>query len=420
MIIKKLAVPLVNDKILQQAEHVYIATAAISDAGFDFIRTRIPTKTKMDIVTGLDGLTSPGVLKRIWKHYQDRITVRIYTRNTFHANVYIFEQPFRKSVGFTGSGALTLEGLKDHEEVFNKVTDAKDIEALLSWYTTYYEFAEPLTEEMIREYDLLYPVMKQRDIISRQEKKLFIDLTTRGFNWDSIKFKTQFFKKEDYQALSPANASIDTAEIHTAREAARAKLKSLHEQLLPAVTRLKLHADAHTVVSSIALQDQPERRLKTISVSYGRSEGTLKRYDAAASPDNFLTLQVILQPRAVGVWLSMGKPHGSKEDRIYFRQRMQEEVYRKTFLSLLATLGSGYFIEVAGEQRAVESFQQPDILWEFTQADDWMHYRFIIAKNYIPGDPAIGNDTIVQTIEQEFTKLVPLYQHMKDTSRDQS
>jgi hypothetical protein len=95
MLIKKLAVPFINDKLLQQAEHCYIASAAISEAGFDFIRSRIPTKSKMEIVTGLDVPTSPEVLRRIWRNYQGRITLNIYTRNFFHANVYIFDLPFR-------------------------------------------------------------------------------------------------------------------------------------------------------------------------------------------------------------------------------------------------------------------------------------------------------------------------------------
>ncbi len=99
MIIKKLAVPLINEKILPQVEHCYIATAAMSEEGFDFIRSRIPTKTKMDIVTGIQGLTSREVLHRIWRNYQGRITLNIYTKNVFHANVYIFDMPFRKTIG---------------------------------------------------------------------------------------------------------------------------------------------------------------------------------------------------------------------------------------------------------------------------------------------------------------------------------
>jgi hypothetical protein len=275
MLIKKLAVPLINDKILQQAVHGYIATSAITDAGFDFIRTRLPGKTKLDIVTGLDGLTSPGVLKRIWRHYQDRFTLRIYTRNIFHANVYIFELPFRKSVGFTGSGPLTLEGLKDHEEIFNKVADVKEVEALLSWYTTYYEFAEPLTEEMIAEYELLYPYWKQREIASREEKKQFIALTSRAFNWDSIRFKTQFFKKEDYIVLGNAQADLDTGIQQAAREAVKAKLQQLHELIQKHVARIKLHVDSSANISSLNPRDHADHKLTSIWLMYGRGDAEL-------------------------------------------------------------------------------------------------------------------------------------------------
>ena len=415
MLIKKLAVPLINDKILQQAVHGYIATSAITDAGFDFIRTRLPGKTKLDIVTGLDGLTSPGVLKRIWRHYQDRFTLRIYTRNIFHANVYIFELPFRKSVGFTGSGALTLEGLKDHEEIFNKVSDVKEVEALLSWYTTYYEFAEPLTEEMIAEYELLYPYWKQREIASREEKKQFIALTSRAFNWDSIRFKTQYFKKEDYLVLGNAQADLDTEIQQTARGAVKDKLRQLHESIQKHVTRIRLHADSTANVSSLNPRDHADHKLTSIWLMYGRSEAELKRYAPTAQADDFMTLQVIVMQKNIAIALVAGYPGSGQADREFFRFKMQEEEYRKTFQNLLTALGSDYFIEIAGEQKPADSFQQTNILWEYTKADHWKHHRFIIGRMYQPGDAAIANDTIVQTVEQEFEKLMPLYQHLKDT-----
>jgi len=175
MIIKKLAAPLVNDKLLQQAEHCYIATAEISEEGFDFIRSRIPTKTKMDLVTGMNGKTSPEVLKRVWKNYQGRINLNFYSRNVLHANVYVFDLPYRKSVAFVGSGACTLGGLKDHEEIFYKMTDSKEIETVMSWFTSYFEFSEPLSEKFIEEYEQLFnknraPLSEERDSTNLDKK----------------------------------------------------------------------------------------------------------------------------------------------------------------------------------------------------------------------------------------------------------
>ncbi len=416
MLIKKLAVPFINDKLLQQVEHCYIATAAISEAGFDFIRSRIPPKSKMEIVTGLDVPTSPEVLRRIWRNYQGRITLNIYTKNFFHANVYIFDLPFRKAVAFVGSGHFTLDGIKDGEELYYKITDAKEIENLKSWFIGYYEFAEPLSEELIQEYEYLYPTLKQRDILSRQEKKQFIALTTAGFNWDQIKFKLQYFKKEDYLALSSSKACLTTPDILVERETVKNKLLQLHALINDHVHRLKLHEDSdlNRIVSSLNPADHPNHKLRTMGLAYGRSEAELKKYDPSAKPSDFMTLQIILQQKEVGIWLVPGKPNAGKADREYFKDRMNDAEYRIQFHKLLTGLGAGYWIEIAGDEKSNDTFQNEEALWEFTKADNWMHYAFMIGKHYSPADPEISSEHIATTITKEFDKLVLLYRHMKD------
>jgi len=419
MLIKKLAVPFINDKLLQQAEHCYIATAAISEAGFDFIRSRIPLKTKMEIVTGLDVPTSPEVLRRIWRNYQGRITLNVYTRNFFHANVYIFDLPFRKAVAFVGSGHCTLDGIKDGEELFYKITDPKEIENLKSWFIGYYEFAEPLSEELIREYEYLYPTLKQRDILSRQEKKQFISLTTAGFSWDQIKFKLQYFKKEDYLALSSSKARLTTPEIQTERENVKNKLIQLHELINDHVHRLKLHEyhDSPKIVSSLNPSDHQDGKLRSMWIAYGPSEAGLKKYPPATLTE-VMQLQIILQQKEVGIWLVPGKPNAGKADRESFKNKMNEVEYRKQFFILLTSLGAGYWIEIAGDKKALDTFQNEDVLWEFTKADDCMHYTFIIGKNYSPADPEISSEQIAPTIMKEFDKLVLIYRHMKGQSHE--
>jgi hypothetical protein len=415
MLIKKLAVPFINDKLLQQVEHCYIATAGISEAGFDFIRSRIPTKSKMEIVTGLDVPTSPEVLRRIWRNYQGRITLNIYTRNFFHANVYIFDLPFRKAVAFIGSGHFTLDGIKDGEELFYKITDTKEIENLKSWFIGYYEFGEPLSEELIREYEYLYPALKQRDILSRQEKKQFIALTTAGFSWDQIKFKLQYFKKEDYLALSSSKARLTTPDIQAERENVKDKLIQLHELINDHVHRLKLHEDhdSNQIVSSLDPADHPDGKLRSMWIAYGLSEAGLKKYTSATFAE-VMQLQIILQQKDFGIWLVPGKPNTGKADRESFKSRMNDVEYRKQFFTLLTGLSAGYWIEIAGDKKAIEIFQNEDALWEFTKADDWMYYTFIIGKNYSPADPEISSEHIAPTVMKEFDKLVLVYRHLKD------
>jgi len=415
MIIKKLAVPFINDKLLQQAEHCYIATAAISEAGFDFIRSRIPTKTKMEIVTGLDVPSSPDVLRRIWRNYQGRITLNIYTKNFFHANVYIFDLPFRKAVAFIGSGHFTLDGIKDGEELFYKITDPKEIENLKSWFTGYYEFSEPVTDELIQEYEHLYPTLKQRDILSRQEKKQFIALTTTGFSWDHIKFKLQYFKKEDYLALSSSKARLITPEILAERVSTQNKLIQLHELIKDHLHRLKLHEDqdSNQMVSSLDPADHQDSKLRSMWIAYGPGEAGLKKYNPPASLTDVMHLQIILRQKEVGIWLVPGKPNTGKADREYFKNKMNDAEYRKQFFTLLAGLGTGYWIEIAGDKKDIGTFQNEDALWEFTRADDWMYYSFIIGRNYSPADHEISSENIATTIIKEFDKLVLVYRHIK-------
>lgn len=415
MLIKKLAVPFINDKLLQQVEHCYIATAAISQSGFEFLRSRIPLKSKMEIVTGLDAPTSPEVLRRVWRNYHERITLHIYTRNYFHANVYIFDLPFRKAVAFVGSGHLTLEGLKDGEELFYKITDAKEIENLKSWFTGYYEFAEPLSEELIQEYEYLYPSVKQRDIVSRQEKKQLLALTTAGFRWDQIKFKLQYFKKEDFLVLSSSNARLTTPEIQAERVRVHNKLQELHALIKDSLHRLKLYEnpDPSQLVSSLNPADHFEEKLRSLWLSYGPSETSLKKEYPTANFHQVMQVQLVLQQRDFAINLVPGRANTGQTDREYFKRQMNEPEYRKQFFTLLTSLGPAYWIEVVGEKRSVDSFQTEDLLWEFTKEDEWMHYSFMMGRTYSPGDPEISSEQVAATIVKESEKLVLLYRHMK-------
>jgi hypothetical protein len=416
MIIKKLAVPLINDKILPQAEHCYIATTAISEPAFDFVKSRLHPKCKIEIVTGLDGLTSPEVLKRIWRHYQDRITLKIYTKNFFHANVYIFDLPYRKTVAFLGSGHFTLGGIKDNEELFYRITDSKEIEALKSWFTGYYEFSEPLTESMVEEYEWIYPSIRQREIASREEKEQVIGLTTRGFNWETIRFKNQYFKKEDYLTFGNNKASLNTGEIQTERASVLNKLLHLHELVKEHLEDLGLYEnpDSNQRVSGLNPEDHSDKKLRSMKISYGRSRSELGRYSGTAKHDDFMNVQLNIRQRDIGIWLVIGKPNGSREDREYFRKQMEDAQYRATFFKLIQALGEGYWIEVAGEKKPVNAFQTEDTLWEFTKGDDWRYYTMVIGKNYVPGNPEINAEAIVATIGKESDKLNLLYRHIKD------
>lgn len=406
MLIKKLAVPFINEKLLQQVEHCYIATAAISEAGFDFIRSRIPTKSKMEILTGLEMPSSPAVLQRIWRNYHGRITLNIYTRNVFHANVYIFDLPYRKSVAFVGSGSYTLEGIKDGEELFYKISDAKDIENLKSWFIGYYEFAQPLTEELIAEYEWRYPAMKRRDHQSRLEKKQFLALTTAGFNWDHIKFKQQYFKKEDYLGFSSSNAQFATPELNAGRVNVQNKFIALHELIKEPLRKLGLQAatDQGSMVSSLDPAQHADSQLRSMWLAYG-STTALKKFDETSTLADHMHVNVMLNQMDIGIYLVAGTRRTGKADREYFKDRMNEIEYRSQVFKLLGGLGAGYWIEVACERKNTDAFPSEDALWEFTKADQWMHYDFIIGRNYTPEAVEMSSENIAPSIVKELEKL---------------
>lgn len=414
MIIKKLAAPLINEKILSQAEHCSIATTAISEPAFEFMRARLPLKCKIEIVTGLDGPTSPEVLRRIWRHYHDRMWLKVYTKNVFHANVYIFDLPYRKAVAFIGSGPLTLEGIKDGEEIFTRISDPKEIEALTSWFTGYYEFSEPLTEGIIREYEYIYPAIRQREIASREEKEQALALTTRGFNWDTIKFKHQYFKKEDYLTFGNDRAALHTEAVRAERAAVRDKLLQLHASINAHLESLALHAhaDGSARISDSDPANHSSGKVRSMWIAYGRSAAAMTKYRTDAKPDDFMSLQIAVQQKDVAIRLQVGNPNGNREDREHLKKQMEQADYRNAFFKLVQALGPGYSIGIAGEKKPADSFQTEDMLWEFVKQDDWRYYTFTIGKNYAPGDPEISSEHIAATITKEAGKLVTLYRYL--------
>jgi hypothetical protein len=194
------------------------------------------------------------------------------------------------------------------------------------------------------------------------------------------------------------------------------KLLHLHESVKEHFEDLGLYEnpDPNQCVSSLNPEDHSDKKLRSMKISYGRSRSELGRYSGTAKHDDFMNVQLNIRQRDIGIWLVIGKPNGSKEDREYFRKQMEDAQYRATFFKLIQALGEGYWIEVAGEKKSVNAFQTEDALWEFTKEDDWRYYTMVIGKNYVPGNPEINTEAIVATIGKESDKLNLLYRHIKD------
>lgn len=399
MLIRKLAVPLVNEKILQQAEHCYIVTSAISEAGFEFLRSRIPPKCRMDVVTGLDGLTSPSVLKKVLSHYQGRIDLRIFTRNPLHANVYIFDLPFRKTVAFTGSGSLSLEGLKDHEEIFWKVTDGREVEAILSWFTGYFEFSVPLTSEIVMNYERIYPGLKIREFTARKEKREA--LAEAVLNLDSVKFRHQYFKRENYEALSGLSSDRTDADAHTLREQTRSAVQALADAIKSDSRALGLY-QLDQMAGGLSLVDSS--KVRSVFAAFGKN--------ASGFNPGLTTFQFGVTATHFSVRLVINIDDEHLNERLEIRDRLSDPNYKKHLFQSMAALGSGYFLEVGGTRRPLDFYKQETQLAEAISGDPEMILPFFVERVFNPGDNAIITDQIAKTLLSEFSVLLKLAEQL--------
>ncbi len=170
MLVPKLLAPLINKGILKEAVHCRIATASISEDGFEMIMSRLPRKCTVQMVTGLHLPSNPNVLYRILDELSDRVELRVFALNVFHANVYQFDLPYRKGIAFVSSGHLTIGGLQQNEELTVQVDDEKEVEEIRRWFTRYFETSSELTKKMVEEYAPLFVAAKERENLSREER----------------------------------------------------------------------------------------------------------------------------------------------------------------------------------------------------------------------------------------------------------
>jgi HKD family nuclease len=184
MLVKKLLARFINDKVLQNAEHCYITTDVISGPALELFMGKVGSKCKVDIVTALDPLTSPEVLRKILTNYRDRIKLRIYTQNPIHAKVFVFDLPYRKRLAFIGSSNFTLEGLAENEELSWQISTEKEVEELKSWFTRYFEYSTDLTPEIVAAYEAVHHAAMERTEATLREKQQFMDSIAGLFNAD--------------------------------------------------------------------------------------------------------------------------------------------------------------------------------------------------------------------------------------------
>ena len=88
--------------------------------------------------------------KLIWMMKNNKMEVRVYTKERLHAKAYIFELDNSqvKAVGIVGSSNLSISGISEHSELNLKTRDPHDAMKLLKWFDEHWADGVPFTKEM--------------------------------------------------------------------------------------------------------------------------------------------------------------------------------------------------------------------------------------------------------------------------------
>lgn len=73
---------------------------------------------------------------------EKKIKIRIYTKEVFHAKVYLINKNREESVVFTGSSNISISGFTTNTEVNVRLTDKKQVEKLDKWFEEKWELSK--------------------------------------------------------------------------------------------------------------------------------------------------------------------------------------------------------------------------------------------------------------------------------------
>lgn len=201
------------------------------------------------------------------------------------------------------------------------------------------------------------------------------------------------------------------------------KLKELHESIYPqfaafGLTDLHCHHSKKEIVSRYFFNHYSGFYINAMWLHYGKSLPQLQAYSSADKSfnksDSFINnirMQVIIHEDSLGIWLVLGRKNGSKIDREYFRNQMKYPKIRKAFFDGMKKLGSEYWLNFS--KTPINKLNTPEELWVETQRESIDEY-FIIGCDINWLDKRLSNANISKTVLEEFQKLYPLYDIMRD------
>lgn len=405
--------------ILKNCDELWVASAMVSDYGFNFIQGQINKFAKQHYLVGIDLPSSPKVLSLFKElELENKIECRIHHNSgrLFHPKVYIIRTN-EKLIAYVGSGNCTEGGFDRNLELSVKIEEQDFCNNLLIWFNSLFKFGKPITEEFLNSYNVLFESRKERIKQDRKELNTIFPESNLKINLDEIDFTNQFFKKEHYKAFEGNKPFNQSDTINQERLSVRKQLYKLHDNLLPKLNAkiwdLHHHYDVGHIVSSAEHSNYTGNEIDALWIHYGRNEEEIKEYGKDETPLDFMRLQVIIHKDCIGIWNRVGKDRGSKIDRDNLKEKLiNNPDFRYNFYSIISNLPDNYYITINDTTKYIKEFANERELTDFILMDN-IRYYFIIGIDYSPDDVRISKDNIIDTIIENFEKLYPTYALIK-------
>jgi hypothetical protein len=265
------------------------------------------------------------------------------------------------------------------------VTNPKEIESLLSWFTSFYEFGVPLSAQLVNSYEPVYSAMRRRDVECRREKEFAI--TSGTVNWDGLNFRNQFFKREDFEALQ--NGGED-------KKAVREKLSQLQREVEVELQRQGLFAVNEILAGATSSSDETSRQA-VVWISFSRSMSGFN--------PGFMRIDVGVSASWFFIRLHIAGGEDGEVDRVKWLHDLANDDFRQKWFATVTGLGTGYVLEVEGRRRGVETFAKDSAMVEWLKTDESHAYPISFERRFLPGDPKIRLDTIKSTVREEVLRV---------------
>lgn len=404
---------------LPQASKIFIATALINEYGYGVITNNLPKDCVLKMLIGIDLPTDAGVLRKVFAGENPLShQSRIYNGGPyFHPKVYLIQNAadgiFR---AFVGSANTTAGGLSGNVEMSTETMDPSQCAALLKWFEEHWQKGDELTEEFLEGYSKSVKLIRRRERSNRAQvsdlrkllKKPVFEGNTSVTPVVAVP-ATQFFQSSDFEAYAVVNELDHGPVANQRRKAVRERFKTLDNRIFPkfkdyGLTDLYQHSHPASRVSNYFYRPGFTRReMRSMWLHYGYGEH--ERNDKFGDHPR---LQVILHHHDIGVWLVVGKDHGSYFERTRFKDKLLNDGNFREYVYRIFQDIADFTLVVNGVPRRVSDFADSAALSGFFAGDELNQY-LMVRREFPPGDPDIADHAIDETILQDFARLYPLF-----------